>query len=68
MMVNLLSDNQYYDQENSINQLQCSSPDPDYYGTATRQSQKAPHNPNGYYPPLPDLADVQHWHACGRGK
>ena len=40
-----LSDNQYYDQENPINQLQYSSPDTDYYGTATRQSQKAPQIP-----------------------
>ena len=35
-----LSNNQYYDEENPINQLQFSSPDPDYYGTLTRQSQK----------------------------
>ena len=31
-----LSDNQHYDQENPINQLQYSSSDPDFYGTATR--------------------------------
>ena len=31
-----LSDNQYYDEENPINQLQYSSTDPDYYGTPTR--------------------------------
>ena len=63
-----LSDNQYYDEENSINQLQYSSPDPDYYGTPKRWSQKAPHDPNGYYPPPPDPAEVQHWYMCGRGK
>ena len=27
-----LSDNQYYSKENHVNQLQYSSPDPDYYG------------------------------------
>ena len=63
-----LSDNQYYDEENPINQLQYSIPDPDYYGTPTRQSQKAPHDPNGYYPPPPAPADIQHWYASGRGK
>ena len=63
-----LSDNQYYEEENPINQLQYSSPDPDYYRTATRLSQKAPHNPNSYYPPPPNPADVQYWHMCGRGK
>ena len=63
-----LSDNQYYYEENPINQLQYSCPDPDYYGTPTRLLQKKPHNPNGYYPPSPDPADIQHWHACGRGK
>ena len=25
-------------------------------------------DPVGYYPPPPDPADVQHWHAYGRGK
>ena len=35
-----LSDNQYYYKENPINQLQYSSPDPDYYRTPTRPSQK----------------------------
>ena len=30
-----LSDNQYYYEKNPINQLQYSSPDPDYYGTPT---------------------------------
>ena len=32
-----LSDNQYYSKENPVNQLQYSSPDPDYYGTASRR-------------------------------
>ena len=63
-----LSDNQYYEEETPVNQLQYSSPDPDYYGSPTRRSQKAPHDPNGYYPPLPDPVDVQHWHIHGRGK
>ena len=54
-----LSDNQYYEEETPVNQLQYSSPDPDYYGLPTRRSQKAPHDPNSYYPPLPDPADVQ---------
>ena len=47
-----LSDNQYYYKENSINQLQYSCPDPDYYGTPSRRSQTQPHDPNGYYPPI----------------
>ena len=59
-----LSDNQYYEEENPINQLQYSSPDPDYYRTSTRQSQKAPWDPNGYYPPPPDPADVQQIGTC----
>ena len=63
-----LSDNQYYYEENPINQLQYSSPDPDYYGTLSRRWQTQPCDPNGYYPPPPDPADVQCWHACGRGK
>ena len=63
-----LSDNQYYEEETPVNQLQYSSPDPDYYGSPTRRSQKAPHDPNGYYPSPPDPADVQHWYTCGRGK
>ena len=42
-----LSDNQFYDEENPINQLQHSSPDPDYYRTPTRQSQKYPAIPTG---------------------
>ena len=45
-----LADNQYYEEETPVNQLQYSSPDPDYYGTPPRRSQKAPHDPNGYYP------------------
>ena len=55
-----LSDNQYYYKENPTNQLHHSSPDPDYYGTSTRWSQKTPHDPNSYYPPPHDPADVQH--------
>ena len=63
-----LSDNQYYYKENPINQLQYSSSDPDYYGTLSRRSHTQPSDPTGYYPPPPDPADIQHWHACGRGK
>ena len=63
-----LSDNQYYSEENPINQLQYSSPDPDYYRTLSRRSQTQSRNPAGYYPPLPDPTDVKHWHAHGRGK
>ena len=63
-----LSDIQYYSKENPINQLQYSRPDPDYYWTPSRRSQTQPHDPAGYYPPPPDPADVQHWHARGRGK
>ena len=63
-----LSDNQYYDEENPISQLQYSSLDLDYYGTLTRWSHKAPHDPNSYYPLPPDPADVQCWYMCGRGK
>ena len=33
-----LLDNQYYFEENPINQLQYSSPDPDYYRTSSRRS------------------------------
>ena len=43
-----LSDNQYYCEENPINQLQYSSTGPDYYGTPMRWLQKTPCNPNGY--------------------
>ena len=39
-----LSDNQYYFKENPINQLQYSSPDPDYYGTLSRRLQTQPHD------------------------
>ena len=46
-----LSDNQYYCEENPINQLLYSIPDPDYYGTPSRRSQTQPHDPNSYYPP-----------------
>ena len=49
-----LSDNQYYSEENPVNQLQYSSPDPDYYGTPSRRLQTQPHDPTGYYPPPPD--------------
>ena len=63
-----LSDNQYYYKENPINQLQYSNPDPDYYGTLSRRLHTQPHDPNGYYPPPPDPADVQCWYTCGRGK
>ena len=63
-----LSDNQDYYKENPINQLQYSIPDPDYYGTPMRWSQKTPHDPNSYYPPPPDPADIQHWHAHGKRK
>ena len=55
-----LLDNQYYEEETPVNHLQYSSPDPDYYSSPTRRSQKAPCDPNGYYPPPPDPADVQH--------
>ena len=54
-----LMDNQYYKEETPVNQLQYSSPDPDYYGSPTRRSQKTPHDPSGYYPPPPNPADVQ---------
>ena len=63
-----LSDNQYDKEETPVNQLQYSSPDTDYYGSPTRRSQKAPCDPNGYYPPPPNPADIQHWYARGRGK
>ena len=63
-----LSDNQYYFEEYPINQLEYSSPDPDYYGTPSRRSQTQPRNPTGYYPQPLDPADVQCWHTRGRGK
>ena len=63
-----LSDNQYYYEENPINQLQYSNPDPDYYGTPSRRLQTQPHDRNGYYPPPPDPVDIQHWYTHGRGK
>ena len=53
-----LSDNQYYSEENPINQLQYSNPVPDYYRTLSRRLQTQPHDPTGYYPPPPDPADV----------
>ena len=61
-------DNQYYEEETSAYQLQYSCPNPDYYNTPPKRSQKPPHDPNGYYSPLPDIANVQHWHMQGRGK
>ena len=63
-----LIDNQHYEEETPINQLQYSIPDPDYYDPSSRRSQKTPHDPNGYYSPPPDPADIQHWHVQGRGK
>ena len=63
-----LSDNQYYYEENPINQLQYSCPDPDYYRIPSRRLQTQPCDPNGYYLPPPDPADVQCWHTCGRRK
>ena len=42
-----------YEEETPVNQLQYSSPDPDYYSLSTRRSQKPPCDPNGYYPPPP---------------
>ena len=58
-----LSDNQYYKEEIPVNHLQYSSPDPDYYCSPTRRSQKAPCDPNGYYHALPVPADVQCWYT-----
>ena len=58
-----LLDNQYYEQETPINQLQYSCPNPDYYNSPTRRSRQTPHDPNGYYPPPPDPADIQHWYV-----
>ena len=42
--------NQYYSEDEPVNHLQYSSPDPDYYGTLSRRLQTKPHNPAGYYP------------------
>ena len=53
-------DNRYYEEETSAYQLQYSSSDPDYYKPPPKRSQKPYHDPNSYYPPLPDPADVQH--------
>ena len=58
-----MTDNQYYSEEYPSVQLQYSIPDPDYYGPQPRRSHKQSRNPAGYYPPPPDPADVQHWHA-----
>ena len=63
-----LTDNQYYEEETSAYQLQYSSLDPNYYNSPPKRSQKPPIDPNGYYPPPPDPADVQHWYVQGRGK
>ena len=52
-----LTDNQYYEEETSNYPLQYFSPDPDYYDSSTRRTQKPPHDPNGYYPPPPDPAE-----------
>ena len=56
-----LSDNQYYEEETPVNQLQYSSPDPGYYCLPTRRSQKVPCDPNGYYPPPP----IQQTYSAG---
>ena len=63
-----VSDNQYYYEENPINQLQYSSPDPDYYRTLSKRLHTQSCDPTGYYPPPPDPVFVQCWHAHGRGK
>ena len=63
-----LMDNQYYKEETPVNQLQYSSLDPDYYRSPPRRSQRAPHDPNGYYPPPLNPTDIQYWHMQGRGK
>ena len=63
-----LTDNQYYSEEYSLDQLQYSIPDPDYYGPQPRRSYTQPQDPAGCCPPPPDQAEIQHWHACGRGK
>ena len=52
-----LTDNQYYEEETPIGEFQYSIPDPDYYGSSSRRSQKTPHDPSGYYPSPPDPAD-----------
>ena len=53
-----LSDNQYYSEENSLNQLLYSSPDHDYYGTLLRRLQNQPHDPNGLSTPGPSRCSV----------
>ena len=63
-----LTDNQYYSEEYPSVQLQYSIQDPDYYGPQPRRSHTQVRDPAGYYPPPPDPADIQCWHACGRGK
>ena len=63
-----LTDNQYYSEEYPPVQLQYSVPETDYYGSKPRIAYTQSIVPVGYYPPPPDPADSQHWHACGRGK
>ena len=63
-----LTDNQYYSEEYPSNQLQYSILNPDYYGHLLRRSHTQQCDPAGYYPPSSDPAEVQHWHAHGRGK
>ena len=63
-----MTDNQYYSEEYPSNQLQYSILDPDYYRPLPRRSHTQPRDLAGYYPPPPDPADIQCWHAHGRGK
>ena len=65
-----LTDSWYYSEEYPSAQLQYSIPDLDYYRPQSRRSNTHTNscNPAGYYPPPPDAADVQCWHACGRRK
>ena len=63
-----LTDKQYYSKEYPSVQLQYSILDPDYCWSQTRRSHTQSCNPVCYYPPSPDSADIQCWHAHGRGK
>ena len=63
-----LTDNQYYSEEYPSVQLQYSILGADYYRPQPRKSHTKPCDPAGYYLPPPDPADIQHWHAHGRGK
>ena len=63
-----LTDNQYYSEEYPSVQLQYSILDQEYYRPQLRRSHKQQQDTAGYYPPPPDPADIQHWHAHGRGK